>query len=83
MTNCEMHCLPADAQWFQGHVSLERGADFIRPWRLPYDELELYTEAWWNTWNLIQQAGESTGVRLRFRTDAPRLQLECVAGRDK
>ena len=78
-----MQCLPVAAQWFQGQVSLEQGTDFIRPWRLPITELELYTEAWWIGWNLIQQAGESTGVRLRLTTDATRLQVECVPLADK
>ncbi len=77
--------MPVDAGWFQGHVSLEQGDGFIRPWRLPFDEIALYTEAWWIGWHLIQQAGESTGVRLRLMTDAPRLQVECLplAERDR
>ena len=83
MTSPTLQRCPVDAQWFQGHVSLEQGADYLRPWRLPFDEIELYTEAWWIGWNLIQQAGESTGVRLRLTTDAARLQVECVPLADK
>lgn len=69
---------PADPAWFHGQVSLQQDADGIRPWRLPYGEVELSTQAWWISWHLIQQAGESTGVRLRLRSDAPRLVLDCL-----
>ena len=68
----------ADPAWFHGQVSLQQDADGIRPWRLPYAEVELSTQAWWIGWHLIQQAGESTGVRLRLRSDAPRLVLDCL-----
>ena len=78
-----MNFFPITETFFQGHVSLERGKDYLRPWRLPFDEIELYTEAWWIEWNLIQQAGESTGVRLRLKTDAPHLTLVCVPLADK
>lgn len=69
------HFIRITPEFFQGHVSLEHGDGFIRPWRLPYDEIELFREAWWIDWHLIQQAGESTGVRLRFQTDLERLEL--------
>lgn len=74
---------PIAEHFFQGHVSLEKTPDAIRPWRLPFEEIELYTQAWWISWTLIQQAGESTGVRLRFRTNADRITLVCVPDPEK
>jgi GH43 family beta-xylosidase/lysophospholipase L1-like esterase len=80
---CSTRFIPADESWFHSHVSLERDAQAIRPWRLPFREIELYTEAWWIDWTLIQQAGNSTGVRLRFKTNATSLRLECLPLEDR
>lgn len=56
---------------FAGAVSLERGDAWIKPWRLPFSELALYPPED----GIIVRAEDAAGVRLRFRTDSPRLEL--------
>lgn len=69
--------VPIAEEFFQGHISLERGDGWIRPWRVPWAERELYTQSPWVSWSMIRQAGESTGVRVRFVTAAPAVTLRC------
>ena len=66
--------------FFSGAVSVERLDGALRPWRLPHDRLELYP-APGDT--LIGRAMESSGVRLRFTTDAPEISVRfpSAAGR--
>lgn len=55
---------------FHGAVSLQRMPAGIKPWRIPYRELELYPP------NGIDGKAEMTaGVRLRLRTDSVRAAL--------
>ena len=53
--------------FFSGALSVERLDGALRPWRLPHDRLELYPAP---GETLIGRALESSGVRLRFTTDA-------------
>lgn len=62
-----------DEGFFAGAVSVERLDGAFRPWRLPHDRLELFPapgDA------LTGRAMESSGVRLRFRTDSPAISLQ-------
>ncbi len=55
---------------FQGHISLERGDSWVRPWRLPLDSLPLYySDA------LRSSAMMPAGVRLRFTSDTSRVKV--------
>ncbi|MDS1269110.1 SGNH/GDSL hydrolase family protein [Lipingzhangella sp. LS1_29] len=53
-----------------GAVGVERGTDYLRPWRLPPEDMELHHP------RLVAAASGSSGVRLRFRTTA------CALGMD-
>ena len=68
-----MHPIALDESFFSGAVSVERREGCLRPWRLPHDRLELYPAP---GDSLIGRAMESSGVRLRFRTDAPALSVQ-------
>ena len=68
-----MKGISLDERFFSGAVSVQRVDGALRPWRLPHDRLELYPapgDA------LIGRAMESSGVRLRFTTDAPAVELQ-------
>jgi len=70
-----MQTVSIDESFFSGATSVERLDGAFRPWRLPHDRLELFPapgDA------LIGRAMESSGVRLRFRTDAPALSLQLL-----
>ena len=67
-----MQPVSLDEGFFSGAVSVERLDEAFRPWRLPHDRLELFPapgDA------LTGRAMESSGVRLRFRTDAPEISV--------
>ncbi|GHB90942.1 SGNH/GDSL hydrolase family protein [Cerasicoccus arenae] len=67
-----MKTIIPDETFFQGAISFERGEDYIRPWRLPFDELALHAP----DGDLPDKAGRSAGVRLRFQTNSPVIELE-------
>ncbi len=55
---------------WSGAVSLQKGDGWVRPWRIPFADIDLFPpEA------LQQRAGTCAGVRLRFATDAEELSL--------
>ena len=59
----------------QGAVSFEFGDGWLRPWRLPFDDLGLFPSP---DNGLVDRAGEPAGIRLRFRTDAKNIRLTVV-----
>ena len=68
-----MQQVSLDESFFSGAISVERLDGALRPWRLPHDRLELFPapgDA------LIGRAMESSGVRLRLRTDSPAISLQ-------
>lgn len=66
-----MQSIQADETLFEGAISFERGEDFIRPWRIPYADLALY-----QPWDHVpDKAARASGVRLRFETDSPVIEL--------
>jgi hypothetical protein len=67
--------LPVSAGFFEGHISLEPRGYGVTPWRLPHYEQGLYPPKD----GLIRHAQSPAGVRLRFRTDAPRLGLRVAS----
>ena len=68
-----MNEIVLDEGFFQGAVSFEHGDGWIKPWRLPFDLLELFPPEM-----LIERAGKPAGVRLRLETSASRLGLAIV-----
>jgi hypothetical protein len=59
---------------FQGAVSLERTAEGIRPWRIPYEDVVLYPPE-----GIGGKAVIPAGVRLSFRSDAAEVRVRAVA----
>lgn len=67
-----MKSIQPDETYFEGAISFERGEDFIRPWRIPFEEVALY-----EPWDRVpDKASRASGVRLRFETDSPIIELE-------
>ncbi|RLT34714.1 MAG: GDSL family lipase [Chloroflexi bacterium] len=58
---------------WSGAVSLERGDGWVKPWRVPYEDLDLYSPG---DPALAVRAEMPSGVRLRFGTDAERFTFE-------
>ncbi|QTH43743.1 GDSL family lipase [Cohnella sp. LGH] len=52
-------------EWVQGAVSVERRENGLKPWRIPYDDYELYPPE-----GIGGKAEITAGVRLRFCTDS-------------
>lgn len=67
-----MQEIKIEAAFFQGIVSLEYGSGWIRPWRLPIEEKNLFMS---EQQSLIACARESAGARLRFETNAETITL--------
>lgn len=67
-----MHAIPLTPELVAGAVSVEETETYLQPWRLPH------TEAWQfisPAETLLQTMAHTSGVRLRFRTDATALKL--------
>ena len=62
---------------WQGAISLEKHGNTIKPWRLPYSELDFYDTG------LQIKAAHSSGVRLSFATDSPTIVLNGKINLDK
>ncbi len=60
---------------FQGAISVERTAEYVRPWRLPFDKLKLFPSP---NDGLVNAAGSPAGVRIRIKTTSSKLGLELV-----
>ena len=61
---------------WSGAISLERRDGWVKPWRVPYQDLDLYSPG---DPALAVRAEMPSGVRLRFGTDADRLFFETEA----
>lgn len=57
-------------EWFHGAVSLEHLEHGIKPWRIPYQDYDLYTPE-----GIEGKAEICAGVRLRLYTDAIAIQV--------
>jgi len=71
-TREEMHDSPLIDELFQGHIELERGDSWVRPWRLPHSRRDLFPSP---DEGLLARACMASGVRLRMATEARRLRL--------
>jgi lysophospholipase L1-like esterase len=67
-----MQSQPLIDELFQGHVELQRGSGWIKPWRLPYTDRTLFPSL---DEGLLAQAETTSGVRLRFSTESRELRL--------
>ncbi|MDU4697527.1 MAG: SGNH/GDSL hydrolase family protein [Paenibacillus sp.] len=57
--------LPLDEKWFHGAVSLQRRPEGIKPWRIPYEDYELFPPDGIGT-----KAEICAGVRIRLNTNS-------------
>lgn len=65
-----MKSIPLEPDLFRSIVSLEPKHNGVKPWRIPYDRIELFPP------DGLKHNGEMTaGVRLAFATDTVELQL--------
>ncbi|MCX5660896.1 MAG: GDSL-type esterase/lipase family protein [Planctomycetota bacterium] len=64
----------ANPKWFAGAVSLQTIASGIQPWRVPFEERDLFETA------LLTRATMAAGVRLAIVTDSPTLRLDVTKG---
>jgi len=69
-----MKQIPIADELVQGAVSLRRRDGWVQPWRLPEDQERLFPP----DDGVALKAAQASGVRLRFRTDTPRLGV-CIS----
>ena len=67
-----MQSTPLTEDLFEGHVELERGEGWIKPWRLPHSRRALFPSP---DEGLMGRAETTSGCRLRLATEARRLRL--------
>src|SRR4051794_40071274 len=63
-----MNPLDPRISW-HGAVSLEQGDDWVRPWRIPFNQRLLFGRPE-GTGILLQRAAMPSGVRIAFMTDS-------------
>ncbi|MFD0343220.1 hypothetical protein ACFVH0_31830 [Streptomyces sp. NPDC127117] len=61
---------------FNGAVSLQRGEDWVAPWRVPFDRARLYFPE-----GGIGRAGMPSGVAIVLMTDAEHIELDYLCSR--
>ena len=54
---------------WHGHISLQRTADWVMPWRIPYREQDLFPPAAFAASDRQSRAAMPAGVRLAFHSD--------------
>lgn len=70
-----MNRLAVVPELFQGAVSFETGAGWLKPWRLPFARIDLFP----SPGDALKSTAErAAGVRLRFRTASTTVGLEVV-----
>lgn len=67
-----MRHVELDAGLFAGAISVESGDGWLRPWRLPWEQRRLFLSP---GDGLLTRAACTSGVRLRFETDARQVCL--------
>ncbi len=61
-----------NAEFFEGHLSVESGPGWLKPWRLPHHQKAFFPSP---DDSLLDKAEMTSGVRLRFATGSTRLTL--------
>jgi len=62
----------------EGAVSLERGVDYIKPWRVPFEQRLLFGKTAVDDM-MLSRAGMPAGVRLAFRSDTTSIEGSIAA----
>lgn len=65
-----MRKVEVDSAFFRGAVSIERAEQGLKPWRIPYEQYELFPPS-----GLNNTAEISSGVRLAFASDTEQLEV--------
>lgn len=60
---------------FEGHISLERHGEAVKPWRIPVDQMELYPPD-----TMTGRAEMPAGVRIRFRSATGAVSMSVEVG---
>ena len=66
-----MKSISLNPSLFEGAISLQQEAGWVSPWRLPYEQRRFFPSP---EENLLAAAHNSSGVRIRFETDARNLR---------
>lgn len=69
-----MKSIRLDDHLFQGAISLERTSLGVKPWRIPYEKIELFPPN-----GLGGRADFTAGVRLRFASNSDVIEVEVAA----
>ena len=67
-----MQSSPLVDELFQGHIELERGDGWVKPWRLPHSRRALFPSP---DEGLLARAETASGVRLQLATESRRIRL--------
>lgn len=67
-----MHRTDVTDNLFQGHIELQHGEGWVKPWRLPYKQRALFPSP---DEGLLARAETTSGVRLRFATTSQQIIL--------
>jgi len=67
-----LRSIDLDETFFEGGVSFEKGAGWIKAWRIPFSERSLFPP----DDGVPHQAQKGSGVRLRFQTNSRRVGLK-------
>ena len=70
-----MTTIPITPDFIQGALSIERGDDYVRPWRTDYQQKELYPSI---DDNLVNQMSKPVGVRVRFASSSASVTLSVL-----
>lgn len=68
-----MRSIQLEDALFQGAISLERTEQGVKPWRIPYQQYELFPPD-----GISGKAEACAGIRLRFTSDTTAIQLEVL-----
>jgi hypothetical protein len=66
--------VPITEAFIHGAISCQAGDRWLRPWRLPFKQLDLFPS---NDNNLVHCAGSTAGIRVQLATDADCFELHC------
>ncbi|CAG7645948.1 hypothetical protein PAESOLCIP111_05058 [Paenibacillus solanacearum] len=69
----DMKSIDLNESLFQGAVSIQATEDWVKPWRVPFRDAELFQPG-----HINGKAEIPAGVRLSFRTDSSRVQVRIV-----
>lgn len=63
-----------DSSYVHGALSLETVGDAVKPWRIPFPQIRLFPSP---GDSMVNTARNAAGVRVRFTTEADRVELLC------